>query len=267
MYYKDSTLNLRKLVDQGASGVQLVDEISSQIKSTSGLASKYYKSIPDPGEGKPDIAEEIRKRYEAEYKKSSEYLATRDNMLESLKDGDDDVELKSVKGLGSRPTDDEAIDLSPAAEALELEETSEDFSTVTNFIMSFENEPKETYTAYWDNKQWSIGFGTKAKNKNETIDHAEAMSRLNKSINNSKKDVMEIAKKYGYDWNEDQVSALTSFTFNLGRSNLVKLVDEGNRGDEQISEMILQYNKADGKVLPGLTKRRQAESNLFSSVD
>lgn len=266
MFYKDSTLNLRKLVDEGASGVQLVDEISSQIKRTSGLASKYYQDVPDPGEKETDVAEEIRKRYEAEYKKSSEYLATRDNMLASLEKGDADVEPKSTKGLGSRPTDDD-IDVSPAAEALELEETSEDFSTVTNFVMSFENKPKETYTAYWDNKQWSIGFGTKAKNKNETIDHEEAMSRLTKSLNDSKEDVMEIANKYGYNWNEDQINALTSFTFNLGRGNLLKLTDNGNRGDEQISEMILEYNKADGKVLPGLTKRRQAESNLFSSVD
>ncbi len=124
MFYKDSTLNLRKLVDQGASGVQLVEEISSQIKKTSGLASKYYQDVPDPGEKEKDVAEEIRKRYEAEYKKSSEYLATRDNMLESLKEDDDDVELKGVRGLGSRPTDDEAIDLSPVAEMLELEETT-----------------------------------------------------------------------------------------------------------------------------------------------
>lgn len=124
MFYKDSTLNLRKLVDEGASGVQLVDEISSQIKKTSGLASKYYQDVPDPGKKETDVAEEIRKRYEAEYKKSSEYLATRDNMLASLEKGDVGVEPKSTKGLGSRPTDDEVIDLSPSGELLELEETS-----------------------------------------------------------------------------------------------------------------------------------------------
>ena len=123
MFYKDSTLNLRKLVDEGASGVQLVDEISSQIKKTSGLASKHYQDVPDPAEKEADVAEEIRKRYEAEYKKSSEYLATRDNMLASLEEGDADVEPKSTKGLGSRPTEED-IDLSPSGEMLELEETT-----------------------------------------------------------------------------------------------------------------------------------------------
>ena len=75
------------------------------------------------------------------------------------------------------------------------------------------------------------------------------------------------ADRYGYDWDSDQITALTSFTYNLGAGNLEKLLEGGSRGDEEISNMILEYNKAGGKVLPGLVKRRKAEAALFSSVN
>ena len=42
------------------------------------------------------------------------------------------------------------------------------------------------------------------------------------------------------------------------------LTDDGTRGDEIISQKILEYNTSDGKVLGGLTKRRQAEAKLFT---
>ena len=134
-----------------------------------------------------------------------------------------------------------------------------------DFIASFEQvEPKETYKAYWDKKQYSIGFGTKAKSKDEVITHEEALSRLNKATTKAQKDVMEFRKKFNYGWNQDQVKALTSFTYNLGRANLLRLIESGKRGDEEISDMMLEYNRSDGKVEPGLTKRRKAEYELFS---
>ena len=96
MFYKDATLNLRKLIDQGASGVELAEEVKSQIKKTSGLASKYYQSIPDPGEGQEEdrqkrIEREIRTRYETEYKKSSDYLLAKEELMASLGEKDTSV--------------------------------------------------------------------------------------------------------------------------------------------------------------------------------
>ena len=71
-------------------------------------------------------------------------------------------------------------------------------------------------------------------------------------------------KKHKYKWNANQVAALTSFTFNLGETNLNNLTENGNRDVSEILKMIPSYNKANGKELPGLVKRRSSEADLFS---
>lgn len=137
-----------------------------------------------------------------------------------------------------------------------------------DFIASFENVTDQTsFKAYWDVDHWSIGFGSRASGENETITLEQARDRLSKDTSRFKDIVTATAERYGYDWDSNQITALTSFTYNLGAGNLEKLLEGGSRGDEEISDMILEYNKADGKVLPGLVKRRKAEAALFSSVN
>lgn len=65
---------------------------------------------------------------------------------------------------------------------------------------------------------------------------------------------------------ENQKGALVSFAYNCGIANLksstlLKRVNEG-KYDEAAKEF-LKWNKSAGKVLNGLTRRRQAESALF----
>jgi lysozyme len=61
---------------------------------------------------------------------------------------------------------------------------------------------------------------------------------------------------------------LVCFSYNvglgaLGKSTLLqKLLISTN--DPTIKDEFLKWNKGGGKVLPGLTKRRQAEWNLFN---
>jgi lysozyme len=67
--------------------------------------------------------------------------------------------------------------------------------------------------------------------------------------------------------NSNQFSALVSFAFNLGvgnlaKSTLLKLVNK-NPSDPAINLEFMKWNKANGKVLAGLTRRRQAESELY----
>lgn len=64
-----------------------------------------------------------------------------------------------------------------------------------------------------------------------------------------------------YNWNQNEFDALVSFAYNVG--NIDQLTDRGNRSRETIAEKMLQYNKAGGKVLSGLTKRRKSERELF----
>lgn len=66
--------------------------------------------------------------------------------------------------------------------------------------------------------------------------------------------------------NQNQFDALVSFCFNIGAggfrgSTLRVLLNEGNyRG---AADQLLRWDKAAGKTLPGLTRRRAAERQLF----
>ena len=71
------------------------------------------------------------------------------------------------------------------------------------------------------------------------------------------------------DVNQNQFDALVSFCYNLGPNNLksstlLKKVNL-NPSDPSILNEFLKWNKGGGIVLKGLTKRRQAESNLYFS--
>ena len=67
-----------------------------------------------------------------------------------------------------------------------------------------------------------------------------------------------------YNLSDNEVYALTDFIFNLGRKRLDTLTVNYTRTKNEIKEAILLYNKANGKVLQGLVKRREWEYSLFS---
>lgn len=66
-----------------------------------------------------------------------------------------------------------------------------------------------------------------------------------------------------FEMSQNQFDALVSFAFNCGVGNLKKLVS--GRTPAQVAAKIPGYNKAGGRVLAGLTRRRQAERALFLS--
>ncbi len=63
--------------------------------------------------------------------------------------------------------------------------------------------------------------------------------------------------------NQNQFDALVSFTYNCGVGSLRQLCR--NRTIQQIPEHITAYNKSGGVVLAGLTRRREAEKNLYNT--
>ena len=67
--------------------------------------------------------------------------------------------------------------------------------------------------------------------------------------------------------NQNQFDALVSFTYNVGAGGLGKssLLRKINSGDFNIEQNLLLWNKAGGRVLDGLTSRRKAEWELFST--
>jgi len=64
---------------------------------------------------------------------------------------------------------------------------------------------------------------------------------------------------------QSQFDAIVSFSFNLGLGVLQRSTFRRrlNRGDKEAGRSLLRYNMAGGKVLNGLTKRRNDEYKLF----
>lgn len=67
--------------------------------------------------------------------------------------------------------------------------------------------------------------------------------------------------------NDNEYAALVCFAYNVGvgalqGSTLLKLLNAGT-DRVAVADQFLRWNKAGGKELPGLTRRRQAERSLF----
>ena len=67
-----------------------------------------------------------------------------------------------------------------------------------------------------------------------------------------------------------QFDALVSWVYNLGPTNLssstlLKVLNEGEY--DEVPFQIKRWNKAGGKVLEGLTRRREAEALLFQDKE
>lgn len=107
----------------------------------------------------------------------------------------------------------------------------------------------------------TIGYGHTGSDvvSGMKITQAQAVELLKKDLAKFEKKV----EKYNgvYDWNQNQFDAMVSFAYNIG--SIDQLTAKGTRSIAEISKAILLYNKAAGKVLRGLTNRREAEKKLF----
>jgi len=111
---------------------------------------------------------------------------------------------------------------------------------------------------------WTIGYGhIKGVQEGDVITEQQA-------------DEMLVEELYEYEnyvntlvdvpLNQNQYDALVSWVYNLGGGNLKAstLLKVLNSGDYSgVPAQIMRWNKAGGKVLEGLTRRRQAEADLF----
>lgn len=71
--------------------------------------------------------------------------------------------------------------------------------------------------------------------------------------------VMKYQKRYGF--NTSQIDALVSFAYNVG--SIDGITQNGTRNIGMIESKFLAYNKAGGKELRGLTRRRLRELDMF----
>lgn len=117
---------------------------------------------------------------------------------------------------------------------------------------------------------WTIGYGTTARAglgiepaAGMEITEAEAEYYLQKGL---EKFSTEIAGVFKTPINENQFGACVSLAYNIGpgafkRSSVVRHFNLGNT--KKAADSILMWNKAGGKVLKGLVRRREAERALF----
>lgn len=110
----------------------------------------------------------------------------------------------------------------------------------------------------------TIGYGhTKGVRMGDTITPDQADKFLREDLADAEKAV----NAQGLKINQNQYDALVSFTFNVGvgnfgKSTLLKKV-KANADDPAIRNEFARWNKGGGKVLPGLTRRRKDEADLY----
>lgn len=110
---------------------------------------------------------------------------------------------------------------------------------------------------------WTIGYGhTQGVQPGQTITQAQAEQMLAADLGKYESNVNKYNAKY--KWSQSEFDALVSFAYNIG--SIDKLTAGGTRSRQEIADKMLLYNKANGKVLSGLTRRRQAERELFIST-
>ena len=127
-------------------------------------------------------------------------------------------------------------------------------------------------TAYQDSVGiWTIGYGWtqpvdgKPIRAGMTIKQETAERLLKTGLVSYESDVSRLVK---VGLTQGQFDALVSFTYNLGARSLstATLLRKLNAGDYAgAADEFLRWNKAGGKVLNGLTRRREAERALFLS--
>ncbi|HBK4842834.1 MULTISPECIES: lysozyme [Enterobacter cloacae complex] len=127
-------------------------------------------------------------------------------------------------------------------------------------------------TAYQDSVGvWTIGYGWtqpvdgKPIRAGMTIKQETAERLLKTGLVRYESDVSRLVK---VGMTQGQFDALVSFTYNLGARSLSTstLLRKLNAGDYAgAADEFLRWNKAGGKVLNGLTRRREAERALFLS--
>ena len=127
-------------------------------------------------------------------------------------------------------------------------------------------------TAYQDSVGvWTIGYGWtqpvdgKPIRAGMTIKQETAERLLKTGLVSYESDVSRLVK---VGLTQGQFDALVSFTYNLGARSLSTstLLRKLNAGDYAgAADEFPSWNKAGGKVLNGLTRRREAERALFLS--
>lgn len=110
----------------------------------------------------------------------------------------------------------------------------------------------------------TIGYGhTNDVKIGDKITEAQAESFLREDLITAETEV----NRYGLDLTQNQFDALVSFVYNVGAGNfrsstLLKNL-KANPNDPDIANQFKKWVYGNGKVLPGLVRRRNEEAKLY----
>lgn len=133
-----------------------------------------------------------------------------------------------------------------------------------NFIRKVEGLEHNAYQD--EGGVWTIGYGhTRGVKEGDNISTHKANMYLNTDLIIFE---IQLQKLIRADLNPNQYLALLSFIYNIGAtqfadSTLLKYVNEGKF--ELVPDELRKWNKVNGEVSLGLTRRREREANLFMS--
>lgn len=112
---------------------------------------------------------------------------------------------------------------------------------------------------------WTIGYGSTGKDITKGLKWTkqQAEERLKADVD---KFAFGVEKYVTVPLTQNQFDALVCFAYNVGLGNfgsstLLKLLNKGNY--QAAADQLPRWNKAGGKVLQGLTTRRNEERSLF----
>jgi lysozyme len=112
---------------------------------------------------------------------------------------------------------------------------------------------------------WTIGYGrTKNVKEGDEITEMQAERDLLEELEVFGKQVLNTVK---VPLKQNELDALTSWTYNLGVGNLQSstlLKELNSKNYNAAGQEMLRWNKAGGKVLAGLTRRRESEAKLWA---
>jgi len=115
---------------------------------------------------------------------------------------------------------------------------------------------------------WTIGYGhIKGVQEGMTITRQEAEEMLLEELVEYENHVLNAVEN---QLDQCMFDALVSWTYNLGPTNLnsstmLKVLNAGQYAE--VPAQMKRWNKAGGKVLEGLVRRREAEALLFEGKD
>ena len=119
--------------------------------------------------------------------------------------------------------------------------------------------------------KWTIGYGHLIVLPQEKglLDYEIAQETALNLLRSDLKAAEDcVSSKVIVDLTQGQFDALVSFTYNLGcgalnRSTLLRLLNAGEY--TRAGEQFLLWDKAGGKPVAGLTRRREAEKRMFDN--